>query len=104
MRRKLAQQSGPSDARTQRKFTEQLVKAFELSGDIVYGSVLMSITGREEVLVENYRGILEYQENHIRIQAKECRILFVGRNLQIEYYTSDEMKIKGLLEQIIYEN
>ena len=104
MGRKLVQRGEIPEVFAQQKFTEHLVKALELSSDIVYGSVLMSITGREEILVENYRGILEYQENRIRIQAKECRILFVGKNLQIEYYTSDEMKIKGLLEQIIYEN
>ena len=83
---------------------ENVVRAFDLPPDLAYGSVLLSVTGQNELLIENYRGILEYKDEHIRIQAKDCRILVVGKRLQIEYYTNEEMKVKGLIEQIIYEN
>ena len=83
---------------------ESEVKAFDLPPDLAYGSVLVSVTGQSGLLIENYRGILEYKEEHIRIQAKDCRILVVGKRLKIEYYTNEEMKINGLIEQIIYEN
>ena len=85
-------------------FKDSVIRAFELPADLAYGSVLLSVTGQNEVLIENYRGILEYKDEHIRIQAKDCRILIVGKRLQIEYYTNEEMKIKGFIEQIIYEN
>ena len=83
---------------------ESVVRAFDLPPDLVYGSVLVSVTGQNELLIENYRGILEYNDEHIRIQAKDCRILVVGKQLEIEYYTNEEMKIRGLIEQILYEN
>ncbi len=83
---------------------ESVVRAFDLPPDLVYGSVLVSVTGQNELLIENYRGILEYKDEHIRIQAKDCRILVVGKQLEIEYYTNEEMKIRGLIEQILYEN
>lgn len=83
---------------------ESVVRAFDLPPDLVYGSVLVSVTGQNELLIENYRGILEYKDEHIRIQAKDCRILVVGKHLEIEYYTNEEMKIRGLIEQILYEN
>lgn len=83
---------------------DSVIRAFALPADLAYGSVLLSATGQNELLIENYRGILEYKEEHVRIQAKGCRILIVGKRLQIEYYTNDEMKIKGFIEQIIYEN
>ena len=86
------------------KWKESFVESLELPKDLMYGAVLVSITGRQELLIENYRGILEYKENHIRIQAKDCRILIIGKRLQVEYYTNEEMKIKGFIEQIIYEN
>ena len=78
---------------------QSVVRAFDLPG-----SVLVSVTGQNELLIENYRGILEYKDEHIRIQAKDCRILIVGKQLKIEYYTNEEMKIKGFIEQILYEN
>lgn len=83
---------------------DSVIRAFDLPADLAYGSVLLSVTGQNEILIENYRGILEYKDDHIRIQAKDCRILIVGKRLQVEYYTNDEMKIKGFIEQIIYEN
>ena len=83
---------------------ESVVRAFDLPPDLVYGSVLVSVTGQNELLIENYRGILEYKDEHIRIQAIDCRILVVGKQLEIEYYTNEEMKIRGLIEQILYEN
>lgn len=83
---------------------DSLVRAFDLPADLAYGSVLLSVTGQNELLIENYRGILEYKDDHIRIQAKDCRILIIGKRLQVEYYTNDEMKIKGFIEQIMYEN
>ena len=83
---------------------DSVVRAFDLPPDLVYGSVLVSVTGQNELLIENYRGILEYKDEHIRIQAKDCRILVVGKQLEIEYYTNEEMKIRGLIEQILYEN
>ena len=83
---------------------ESVVRAFDLPPDLAYGSVLVSVTGQSGLLIENYRGILEYKEEHIRIQAKDCRILVVGKRLKIEYYTNEERKINGLIEQIIYEN
>ena len=83
---------------------ESVVRAFDLPPDLVYGSVLVSVTGQNELLIENYRGILEYKDEHIRIQAKDCRILVVGKQLEIEYHTNEEMKIRGLIEQILYEN
>ncbi|MDE7312492.1 MAG: YabP/YqfC family sporulation protein [Eubacterium sp.] len=83
---------------------ESVVRAFDLPPDLAFGSVLVSVTGQNELLIENYRGILEYKDEHIRVQAKDCRILIVGKRLKIEYYTNEEMKIEGLIEQIIYEN
>jgi len=87
---------------------ESVVRAFDLPPDLAFGSVivsvLVSVTGQNELFIENYRGILEYKDEHIRVQAKDCRILIVGKRLKIEYYTNEEMKIEGLIEQIIYEN
>ena len=66
------------------------------------GAVLLQITGREEVYIENFRGILEYTDCGILILGKQGRILIEGRYLQIPFYTSEEMKITGQIDQIRY--
>lgn len=86
------------------KWKEGLVDSLELPKDLVYGAVLVSITGRQEMLIENYRGILEYTKNHISLQTKTCRLVIRGKDLDISYYTNEEMKITGWIDALIYEN
>lgn len=75
----------------------------ELPKDLFFGAVILTITGREEAIVENYRGILEYSNEKIRLQTKTCKLLLCGKNLKIDYYTNEEMKITGFINQIMYE-
>jgi len=86
------------------KWKDDIVETLELPKDLVYGAVLVTITGRQEVLVENYRGILEYNQTQIRLQTKTCRLLIQGKNLYILYYTNEEMKITGIIDSVTYEN
>ena len=86
------------------KRKEGLVESLELPKDLVYGAVLVSITGRQEILIENYRGILEYTKNHISLQTKTCRLVVHGKDLDISYYTNEEMKITGRIDSVRYED
>ena len=56
----------------------------------------------KDVSVENYRGIIEYADLLIRIQTKIGQIKIIGKSLQIDYYTNDEMKITGRITSIEY--
>lgn len=82
--------------------TAQMIETLELPKDIVYGAVILNITGRNEILVENYKGILEYTQELIRLQTKNCQLRIEGKSLKIQYYTSDEMRITGVLTAIHY--
>ena len=85
------------------KIREQVIEQLELPKDFLLGEVIVTVTGRKELLIENYKGILNYEDSFIKIQAKNCRIMITGRNLLIDYYTNEEMKITGFFEQILYE-
>ncbi len=80
-----------------------IVESLELPKDILYGAVILTATGRSEVLIENYRGIIEYTCEKIRLQTKTCQVEVRGKRLLIEYYTNDEMKVTGMIQAIIYD-
>ena len=82
---------------------EQVIEHLELPKDFLLGEAIVTITGRRELLVENYKGILNYEDSFIKIQAKNCRIVITGRKLSIDYYTNEEMKISGFFEMVQYE-
>jgi sporulation protein YqfC len=80
-----------------------MTENLKMPKDLVYGDALISITGRHELYIENYRSIIEYSNTQVKLQTKNGKLLIIGKQLQIVYYTSDEMKIIGYLSEIKYE-
>ena len=60
---------------------QNMVETLELPKDLMYGDSIVTITGRREVLIENYN----------------------GKKLSIEYYTNEDMKVVGFVKSIEYE-
>lgn len=84
------------------KLKAELTESLHLPKDLMFGAVIVTATGNQEVYVENYKGILEYSDEKIKLQTKSCYLTITGRNLVISYYTNDEMKITGYIQGIRY--
>lgn len=67
------------------------------------GAPILTITGTDELCVENYRGITEYTDQIIRLQTRCGQIKIGGRKLEVIYYTNDEMMIHGHIRTIEYQ-
>ena len=93
-----------TNEKSRASFSEKLVGDLEFPKDLMLGAAVVTVTGRREAVIANYRGILEYEDSKIRIQTKNCRILISGAHLAIDYYTSEEMKITGFIDMIAYES
>lgn len=78
------------------------MKKLELSGDVAFGASIVTVTGQTDLSVENYKGILEYQPEKIRLQLRHGQLEINGRALKIDYYTSDGMKITGQIDKLEY--
>lgn len=83
---------------------EKMVNNLELPKDLMLGAAILTVTGRKEALISNYKGILEYEDSFIRVQTKNCRIRITGAHLAIDYYTNEEMRITGYIDNIQYES
>lgn len=83
-------------------YMETLSTHLNLPSDILAGAPIVTITGYHQVCVENYKGIIEYTGDTIRIQAKNCRIHITGSCLMIDYFTDDEMRVSGNIQEIQY--
>ena len=78
----------------------KLSDAAGMPKDVTLGIPIVTLAGREELSIENYRGIIEYTEELIRVQTKPGQMKINGRHLQIQYYTNDEMKIIGKITSL----
>lgn len=83
-------------------FKEEMTEALNLPKDLTLGAVILTITGKHEAYVENYMSLIEYTETLIRIQTKTCKLELRGVRLNIDYYTNDEMKITGEIQEVKY--
>ena len=81
---------------------ELIIESLKLPRDTVMGASIVTVIGKDQVLIENYRGILEYTDESIVLQGKNCRITVCGCRLSIAYYTNEDMKIEGNITQICY--
>ena len=79
-----------------------MADAANLPKDVVLGVTILTLTGHYEVNIENYRGIMEYTEQLIRINVRSGQIRITGKSLEINYYTTTDMKITGKVEKIEY--
>ena len=86
-----------------RLWKKQVVTALELAPDLDGGESKISLTGSGEAVIENYKGILQYTDSEILLQSLRGKVLLRGRNLEIVWYTSLEMKITGSIFSILLQ-
>lgn len=92
-----------TEIRTRRRDTKvSHGRCSKFAEGVVLGVPILTLTGHYEVNIENYRGILEYTEQLIRINVRSGQIRITGKSLEINYYTTTDMKITGKVEKIEY--
>ena len=85
--------------KTQNRFERMLEIPKELSSN----EPKITIMGFNEMLIENYKGILEYQEFYIRISTYIGIININGFNLNLTEMTSDDIMITGKIDNVDFE-
>ena len=63
----------------------------------------ITITGFEEMIIENFKGILEYEDFFIRINTNIGIININGYELKLENMTNDDIKVTGKIESFDLE-
>lgn len=91
------------DPMQQKEKNRGLADGLQLPKDVSCGVVIVTVTGRRALVLENYRGIVSYDDDCIVIQTRDCKVTVSGCRLKVDYYTNEEMKIVGLIHQISYE-
>lgn len=80
----------------------RMADATEVPKELVLSLPVLTAKGRQEIQLENYRGIQEYTQELIRVNVRGGQIRLTGRRLSIDYYTNTEMKITGWISSIEY--
>lgn len=83
-----------------RRWKEHIVTALEIPSDLAYQDSIITLTGKTEAVIENYRSICRYTSSEIVILALRGKVTICGKNLEILSYDPCEMRIRGEISGI----
>jgi len=89
-------------ART-RKRQNRIDKILEMPKEVYTNVPKLTVVGFEEMIIENYKSILEYEEFFVRMNTHMGILNINGFNLNLEKMTNDDIKITGTIESIDLE-
>ena len=79
---------------------ERFADAFMLPKDVVMNATLFHMVGASDVYLENFKGILSYTCHEIIVKGHDCKLCICGNCLTIAYYSNEDMKISGQIEEV----
>lgn len=86
-----------------KKKLNRIDKILELPKEVYSDIPKIIITGFDEMIIENFKGILEYEEFYVRINTHIGIVSINGYELNLENMTNDDIKVTGKIESIDIE-
>ena len=89
--------------RKKTKKYSKLDRMLELPREVASSDIKLTLNGFDEILIENYKNILEYQDILIKINTFEGAVTIYGFNLKLEQMTDEDIKVIGKIDSIEFE-
>lgn len=89
--------------RKNNRISNKINNLLEMPREVSETTPKVTIISFDEMLIENYKGILEYEEFYIKIKTTIGAININGFNLELEQVTEDDISVKGKIESIEIE-
>ena len=85
------------------KLSNKIIDTCQLPKDVLMGAAIISMTGNTDLLIENFKNIIKYQPDTLILQCKKNQLHIAGKNLTIEFYTDEEIKITGYITELKFQ-
>lgn len=85
------------------KNIDKINRMLEMPKEVYTKEPKIIITGFEEMVIENYKGILQYEDFFVKISTHIGSININGFNLKLENMSEDNIKITGKIESLDIE-
>lgn len=86
-----------------RSYNNKIDKILEMPKEVYSDIPKITITGFDEMVIENFKGILEYEEYFVRINTHIGILNINGFNLNLENMTNDDIRVTGKIESMDIE-
>ncbi|MDR1703090.1 MAG: YabP/YqfC family sporulation protein [Clostridiales bacterium] len=85
-------------------FRRRLAEMLELPKEVVFNLPVIQALGNEEISVTNYKGLVEYNEQYVRISAGTGIIQLEGVRLILRQVTAEHITVSGRVKKIEFLN
>ena len=79
---------------------KHVTETLDLPKEIMLNLPLISMVGQEEVTIENYKGILEYGEEIVRIGTAAGALQISGKKLCLKQLSAECIGVTGRVEEL----
>jgi sporulation protein YqfC len=87
---------------SKKNIKKSLTSILELPKEVIFNLPLITFIGHEEITIENYKGVIEYNLEYIRISTS-CGVLKItGKKLIIKQITSENLLVRGCILKLEY--
>ena len=86
-----------------KRFVRRATEILELPREVVSNVPKITLTGFDELIIENFKGILEYEDFFVRIETYIGRVNVNGFNLKLNQMNDEDILVSGHIENIAFE-
>jgi len=80
------------------KIKEKAVKILDFPEELVFPRIVFC--GNKSVTIENYKAIIEYESDRIRISTSHFLFQMKGKEFEIQNITDDGLQINGIVTDV----
>ena len=90
---------------TQKKgLREKFTEVLELPKELILNLPKLTIVGNRDMMIENYKGVMEYGSARIRVNTGLGVVKVTGAGLLIKEITSEDIIISGDIHSLEFVN
>lgn len=86
-----------------KRIPNKINRILEIPQEVSSNIPKITVLGFEQMMIENYKAILEYQDFYIRLSTEIGILNINGFNLNLKEMTTDDLQISGKIDSIDFE-
>ena len=80
--------------------SQNIINTCQLPKDVLEGAFIISMTGNQELKIENIKSIIKFESDTVILQCRKKRVQILGNHLKIGCYNADEITVNGVIDEI----
>lgn len=85
------------------KTKEAIAEKLDLPRDVILNMPKITITGENEIIIENHKGVILFEETEIKINSNVGVISIYGTGFEILFMGGSTLTVNGKFKSVVYE-